>query len=93
MMINQDRAHNHLLKATADAFRLGIEGQASENMIKLIDSLAPFVQNPACPNRGEINSLLTKMIEAQSRKDYLHTADLLEFELSRWLTGCKKEQP
>lgn len=73
-------------KAAADAFRLGMEGQASLNLIKLIDFLSPWIQEPGFPNRKEMNRLLGELLAAQSRKDYLRAADLLEYEIARWIT-------
>jgi hypothetical protein len=74
------------LKAAAAAFRLGMEGQASQNLIQLIDFLAPLIQEPGFPNREEMNRLLGELFGAQSRKDYLHAADLLEYEVVKWIT-------
>jgi hypothetical protein len=84
MMIDKDIPYTRMLKATADAFRLGMEGLASENFIKVIDLLASLVLDPALPNREGINSILGELLDAQSRKDYFHAADLLEYELPRW---------
>jgi len=74
------------LNATAAAFRLGMEGQASQNLVEFIDFLAPLIQEPCFPNREEMNRLLGELFAAQSRKDYLRAADLLEYEITRWIT-------
>ena len=74
------------LKATTAAFRLGMEGQASQNLIELIDFLIPLIQEPSFPNREEMNRLLSELLAAQSRKDYLRAADILEYEIAGWIT-------
>lgn len=90
-MISQDIiSFTQMLKTTAEAFRLGMEGRASENLIKLIDLLAPLVQDPAWPNRKEMNSLLAELLDAQSRKDYLYAADLLEYRMTEWFMPGEK---
>jgi hypothetical protein len=81
-MIAKDTSHTQMLKTAADAFRLGMEGQASKNLIKVIDFLTPLIQDSTWPNREEKNIMLSELLEAQSRKDYLRVADLLEYELS-----------
>lgn len=78
------------LKATAAAFRLGMEAQASENLVELIDLLTPLVQNPVHPYREKMNTVLAELLAAQSRKDYLYAADLLEYELSKSLIRGKR---
>jgi len=78
------------LKAAAAAFRLGMEGKASENLVELIDLLTPLIQNPTYPHREKMNTVLAELLAAQSQKDYLYAADLLEYELSKWLIGCER---
>jgi len=78
------------LKTTATSFRLGMEGQGSENLIKLIDLLTPLVQDSDSPHREQMNTVLAELFAAQSRKDYIYVADLLEYQLSKWLTGCER---
>lgn len=91
-MIVKDISYIQILKTTADAFRLGMEGQASENLVKLIDLLMPMFQDPAWSNREGKNRILEELLAAQSRKDYLYAADLLEYEVSRWFTGFELEK-
>lgn len=93
MTIDNDIPYTGVLKATADAFRLGMEGLASENLIKVIDLLAPLVQDPSWPNREEMNGVLAELLDAQSRKDYLRAADLLEYRLAAWLTQSDNIKP
>jgi len=83
-MIDKSNPFNQMLKTTADAFRLGMEGLANENLIKVIDLLVSLVQDPAWPNREEKNIIFAELLDAQSRKDYLRIADLLEYKASRW---------
>jgi len=89
-MDNSERLCLEALKAAASAFRLGIEAQASENLVEFIDLLTPLVQNPIYPYREEMNTVLAELLAAQSRKDYLYVADLLEYELAKCLIGCER---
>jgi len=70
------------LKSAATAFRLGMEGQASQDLVRFIDTFLPLLQNPNRWDTKEINRLLNEVLAAQSRKDYLRVADLLEYEIS-----------
>jgi hypothetical protein len=63
-----------------------MEGQASQNLVEFIDFLASMIQEPCFPNREKMNRLLGELLAAQSRKDYLRAADLLEYEVARWIT-------
>lgn len=85
-MTNSEISPISALKNSVVAFRLGMEGQASRNLIELIDFLAPVIQEPDFPSREEMNRLLGELLSAQSRKDYLRAADLLEYEIARWIT-------
>ena len=70
------------LMSAATAFRLGMEGQAGKDLVGFIDSFFPILQNFNQTGFQEINGLLNEILAAQSRKDYLRAADLLEYELS-----------
>jgi hypothetical protein len=89
-MDNSDPVCLEALKAAAAAFRLGMEGQASENLVELIGLLTPLLQNPTYPHREKMNKMLAELLAAQSRKDYLYAADLLEYELPKWLVGYER---
>jgi hypothetical protein len=89
-MIVRDASYTRNLKSTADAFRLGMEGLASEDLRKVIDLLVPLVQDPAWSNRENTNRIFGELLEAQSRKDYLRAADLLEYEISKWFINYEK---
>lgn len=70
------------LRSAATAFRLGMEGRAGKDLVGFIDSLFPIFQNFNQTGFHKINGLLNEILAAQSRKDYLRVADLLEYELS-----------
>ena len=89
-MDNSEVPSSDALRATVAAFRLGMEAQASENLLKVIDFITPLVQNPIYQHRKNMNAVLTELLAAQMRKDYLYAADLLEYELTKWLTGCER---
>lgn len=85
--MNHSQEHyEETLKATATAFRLGMEGQASHNLVELIDLLSPIIADPCFPDRLEVNELLGKLLDAQTRKDYHRAADLLEYEIALYIT-------
>ena len=78
------------LKAAASAFRLGMEGQASEDFTECLDLLKPIIQDFEYAHLEAMNAVLVELFAAQSRKDYLYVADLLEYELSKWLPGRER---
>lgn len=67
------------------AFRLGMEGQANEELIAFIDGFPGFLRNRGLSDAAQVNVVLTEILSAQSRKDYLFVADLLEYELSSYM--------
>lgn len=69
------------LTSAASLFRLGMEGQASENMVKFIDTFLPELGGKPPEQIAQLTLLLNDIMTAQSRKDYLRVADLLEYEL------------
>lgn len=75
------------LKSAATSFRLGMEGQAGKDLVGFIDSLFPILQNFNQTSFHKINGLLNEILAAQSRKDYLRVADLIEYELSPLVFG------
>lgn len=82
-MIEKITSCREALKSAATAFRLGMEGQASQDLVRFIDSFLPVLQDPdRAADCKEINPLLNEVLAAQSRKDYLRVADLLEYEVS-----------
>ena len=74
--------YDHLesvVKSTVTAFRCGMEAQASEGLVAIIDAL-PLVLNSA-KEPAELRGIFVEMLAAQERKDYNYLADLLEFRL------------
>lgn len=57
-------------------------------MSSLVDSLLKFAPTLSIEQNDEFVSILQKMMEAQTSKDYLLVADVLEYELKKFL---KKE--
>lgn len=64
------------------AFRLGVEGEGSDALIRTIDQMITLLG--ALPESGmqAANGILLELLAAQGRKDFLLVADLLEFELA-----------
>jgi|GEM_PF-416284 len=69
------------LESVINAYRLGMEGQASEHLVKLIDMLEGLLNKAPQELILEINPILTEALGAIERKDYLWAADMLEYEL------------
>lgn len=70
-----------LALSTASALRLGMEAQASEGLVALIDALPQMLKDGSGIDPTRLNALLANMFAAQSRRDYLYLADLLQYEL------------
>ncbi|MBN2644187.1 MAG: hypothetical protein JXR59_01790 [Desulfuromonadaceae bacterium] len=70
------------LESVVNAYRLGMEGQASDQLTKLIDMIGALL--PAAPRELvlKIHPFLAEALAAIERKDYLWVADLLEYEIA-----------
>lgn len=79
--MNSNKFHE-LVLSTATAFRLGMEAQASESLVALIDFLPQALQAGNGVDPVRLNSLMASMFAAQSRRDYSYLADLLQYELA-----------
>ncbi|MBW2011270.1 MAG: hypothetical protein JRI32_06420, partial [Deltaproteobacteria bacterium] len=86
-MIEKITSCREALKSAATAFRLGMEGQAGQDLVRFIDGFLPVLQDPHRLDCKEITPLLNEVLAAQSRKDYLRVADLLEYEVSLLIEG------
>jgi hypothetical protein len=58
-----------------------MEGQASEDLVKFIDAFLPTLATATPDNVGQFTRLLNEIVAAQSRRDFLRVADLLEYEI------------
>ncbi|WP_305046886.1 hypothetical protein [Geoalkalibacter sp.] len=67
------------LKSAVLGFRLGMEGQANEDFVAFLDAFARVCQQYPPHRIVQLNAVLEKIFQAQSRKDYLYLADLLEY--------------
>lgn len=70
------------LEPTCRAFRLGMEGEGSEHLVSLIDSISVLMANASQDAIMQLSSLLTETLGAIERKDYLWAADMLEYEIA-----------
>ncbi len=62
-----------------EAFRLGMEGKGSDAMMRLMDCMAPLLENNAAHLGADEAELLNLIADAQQRGDYIFVADLLEY--------------
>jgi len=77
---------NIFVTAAATAFRLGMEADASENLVSFVDSFAAVLQEGKGIDMQLVNALLAEVLAAQARKDYLRVADILEYEIASLLS-------
>ena len=70
------------LQQTCRAFRLGLEGEGSEHLVSLIDSISVLMTKASEDGLMQLSSLLTETLGAIERKDYLWAADMLEYEIA-----------
>lgn len=69
------------------AFRLGREGEGSNALVKFIDGLAPVLESNSALLGPDEAALLSEIMAAQQRGDYLFVADLLEYLLPATALG------
>jgi hypothetical protein len=91
MTLHPGSAVSTALEEVVEAYRLGMEGQASEHLVKLIDLLSPVLAKATSEQALRINPLLANAISAIERKDYLYVADMFEYEIAPLLLGMKHE--
>ena len=80
-MNNDKEKCRQQISETANYFRLGMEAQASDSMVAFIDAFVPLLQGGALVGAHLVQGVLTELLQAQSRKDYLRVADILEYEI------------
>lgn len=86
-IIDQQGWKGHLDVAIL-SLRLGMEGMAGERMTWFIDSLAPRLSRISPERMQQLTPLLGDALAAQTRKDYLRMADLLQYEIKPLLEHC-----
>lgn len=84
--MNNDHWRQHLSSAV-QAFRIGMESEGGEELAKFIDILMQKVAKFSAQELEPLNNILGETLAAQSRKDYLWVADLLEYEIAPFLTN------
>lgn len=62
-----------------------------DTMPTLVDSLLELAPTLSMEKNKEFVVILQKMMEAQSNQDYLLVADILEYELKKFLRSTEKE--
>ncbi len=68
-------------KKAARSFRVGLEAQAAEHLITVVDALDRAPEELA----KTLDILFGEIANAQERRDFLRVADLLEYELPHGL--------
>lgn len=63
------------------AFRLGVEGQGSDALIRCIDQMGLLLEALPKDEIQAVNRLLLTLFDAQQSKDFILVADLLEHDL------------
>ncbi|MFV2055951.1 MAG: hypothetical protein ACC707_05750 [Thiohalomonadales bacterium] len=70
-----------------ESFRLGREGQGSAALRNLINLILPTLEKHKAEIAQDDILLLSSIIAAQERGDYLYVADLLEYQFPRSIFG------
>ena len=89
MTLHPASAVSTALEEVVEAYRLGMEGQASEHLVKLIDLLTPVLAKASAEQVPRITSLLAASISAIKCKDYLYIADMFGYEIAPPLLNMK----
>ena len=77
---------NILLDDASKAFRLGMDAYASTLLTKIIDNIMNIIKEDMQNNElKDFSALIQDIMESQNRADYLYLADLLDFELRRYI--------
>ncbi|MGN7612647.1 6-hydroxymethylpterin diphosphokinase MptE-like protein [Magnetococcales bacterium HHB-1] len=73
-----------LLERAALAFRQGMEAQGSADLTKMIDCFLEKIRSGVlqAEKQQQVTPLLQVLMNAQKRKDLLHLADILEYQLA-----------
>lgn len=61
-------------------FRIGMEAAGNENFTEFIELLLKFIENKHNCKTKELNTILSKMLLAQERKDWIALSDTIEHE-------------
>jgi hypothetical protein len=85
MSMMQEGRAIHLLPAAVRAFRIGMEGLGSENLMHFIDHLLPELGKLPPERVAAFNLLLQGILQGQAQRDFLTVADLLEYQLMPFL--------
>ena len=82
MSVAEKESFTTALESTCRAFRLGMEGEGSEQLVALIDSISVLMASASEDTFIQLSTLLSEALGAIKRKDYLWTADMLEYEIA-----------
>jgi len=74
------------------SLRLGMEAQGSEELICCIDLLAGRLTMLPAEQAVTMQQILEEIFAAQTRKDYLLVADLLEYEIAPLLQQLESQR-
>jgi hypothetical protein len=70
------------LASVVNAYRLGMEGLAGEQLVGLIDAVGDLLGKAPPDLVLKLNPILTEALGAIERKDYLWAADIFEYEIA-----------
>ncbi len=79
-----------LLVASAEQaeffFRIGMEASGNDKFTEFIELLLKFVNKHPTGKLNELNAILTSMVLAQERKDWIALADIIKYVFFVYLT-------
>jgi hypothetical protein len=76
------------VRAAARLFRLGMNGQASDTLVRAIDGVTELLIEAGEDATQRVAPILADLLLAQEQGDVVRLADLLEFELGPALAPC-----
>jgi hypothetical protein len=85
--MSKNEACSDYLSEVIESFRLGREGQGSTALAKVIDFMAPRMEQHAAELTQDDVALINEVLAAQERGDYLFVADILEYLLPTSILG------
>ena len=68
---------------TAHHFRLGYEGEANAQLVRLIDDVIVTAESLTVEEQLELQKLCESIFISQQRSDFILIADILEYQLTK----------
>lgn len=73
-------------------FRIGMEASGNEHFAEFIELLLKFIDKNHNDAIGELNAILTKMLLAQERRNWVGLSDIIQYEFIDFFNKSMNEQ-